>query len=124
VKDSYIWPGGDPTESVAARIVAQATAQRRDRTASDATLPWSWLICIKEAVAGPAIDNVAKQRPWRTAMTNGLDPEMLAYRLATIACATSDSTTGVRLLEVVGELLEQAGLLPAGSLGGRDSSND
>ena len=57
-------------------------------------------------------------------MASELDPETLAHRLATIACATSDSTTGVRLLEVVGELLERAGLLPADSLGGGDASDD
>jgi hypothetical protein len=43
---------------------------------------------------------------------------MLAHRLATIACATSDSMMGVRLVEIVGELLEQAGLLPADRLDG------
>jgi hypothetical protein len=57
-------------------------------------------------------------------MTSGLDPETLAHRLAKIACATSDSATGVRLLEVVGELLEQAGLLPPDKLGGGDASDD
>lgn len=57
-------------------------------------------------------------------MTSELDPEALAHRLAKIACATSDSAAGVRLLEVVGELLEQAGLLPADNPGGGDASDD
>jgi hypothetical protein len=51
-------------------------------------------------------------------MASELDLETLAHRLATIACATSDSMMGVRLVEVVAELLERAGLLPADSLGG------
>ena len=57
-------------------------------------------------------------------MTSELDPETLAHKLAQIASATSDSTMGVRLLEVVGELLEHAGLLPADNLGSGNSSDD
>lgn len=57
-------------------------------------------------------------------MPSGLDPETLAHKLATIACATSDSATGVRLLDVVGELLELAGLPPAKSLGDGNASDD
>ncbi|HLY88491.1 MAG TPA: hypothetical protein VKQ27_05855 [Acetobacteraceae bacterium] len=56
-------------------------------------------------------------------MTSEVDPEALAHRLAMIACATSDSATGVHLLEVVGELLEQAGFPPASSLVGGNSSD-
>lgn len=46
------------------------------------------------------------------------DLEGLAHRLALIASATSDAETGRRLLAVVEELLEQAGL-PASRNGDR-----
>jgi hypothetical protein len=40
------------------------------------------------------------------------DLEGMAHRLALIASATSDADTSCRLLELVEELLEQAGLPP------------
>jgi hypothetical protein len=43
-------------------------------------------------------------------MASEPDLEGLAHRLALIASATGDAETGCRLLELVGELLEQAGL--------------
>ena len=48
------------------------------------------------------------------------DLEGLAHRLALIASATSDAETGRRLLEVVEELLQLAGL-PAAGCGGGDT---
>ena len=49
-------------------------------------------------------------------MVSEPDLEGLAHRLALIASTTSDAETGRRLLDVVEELLEQAGLP-----GGRNS---
>ncbi len=46
----------------------------------------------------------------RTTVASESDLEGLAHRLALIASATSDADTGRRLLGLVEELLEQAGL--------------
>jgi hypothetical protein len=53
-------------------------------------------------------------------MAGELDLEGLAHRLALIASGTSDSEAGRRLLAVVEELLEQAGLPTSGM--GSDAS--